>query len=339
MNHSSFAVVLTALLPTAAFADVFVPEGDAGTLLRLNSEYETVARVDGLNNVHGMSAAPKRGYLVLGSLSETDRADIARPTVVSEDEHAAHHGGGGTDMSGSVSVVTILDEASSEVLKQIEVPGVVHHVEVSADERWAVVTHPALEAISIIDLEKAEVSATIETGSNPEYAISDPTTGRFFVSNAGSGTISDVDPESGVVVRTFKVDGDPRHMRLLADARKLVVAEADEGVVSILDADSGDSLKTLDIGGELHGIAAMGDMVFVSARERGQIVRIDTATGATIEKAQGEQPYHMTLAGSDLLVSSAEDPVLWVLDSTTLELKKTIATAATAHQMFVTEGF
>ncbi|MCF3595041.1 YncE family protein [Rhodobacteraceae bacterium LMO-12] len=328
-------LTLTAALmaSSAALADVYIPEGEPGTALHLDSNLNVVDRITGLHNVHGMAGAPKRGLLVAGSLSATIPGEVAKPAAVSEEDHAAHHGGATKPSPATASQVTLVDAESHEILRRIEVPGIVHHVEVSTDERYAVVTHPGLGAVSVIDLESGEVPATVMTGPIPEYAVVDPVTGRFFVSNAGNNTISDLDPEDGIVTRNFRLQGAPKHMQLDAETRMLMVSEADAGRVSMIDADSGETVDHINIGGELHGIAVDGNAIWSSARERNKVVRINRGTGERLEADVGPEPYHMARVGDALLVSSAAEPVVWVLDPNTLQLRKTIQADDTAHQL------
>ncbi|WP_372840667.1 YncE family protein [Phaeovulum sp.] len=338
MKTFPLKIALGLFASTAAFADIYVPEGPVGSVLHLSSAYDVVDRIEGLADVHGMAVAPKRGILITGSLTEVARDGIAKPAVVSEDDHAAHHGGSGAEVApGTVSLVSIVDAKTHEVLRRIEVPGIVHHVAVSSDERWAIVTHSLLDSVSIIDLDSGEVTATIVTGPVPEYAAADSITGRFFVSNAGNATISDVDPASAAVLRSIRTAGGPKHMRLLSDQRQLVVAAPGPGTVQVFDADSGAQLASYTIGGDLHGIEADADAIYVSARGRGQVVRIDRASGTQTEAAIGPAPYHMTLTKGDLLVSSSAEPVLWVIDADSLALKQSITTADMAHQIVVAE--
>ena len=332
MRRYLLPVTAALIAGSAAQADVYVPEGDGGTVLHLDDQFNVVGRVSGLDNVHGLAGAPGRGLLVAGSLSETTPGMVEKPAGVSEGDHNAHHGGGAKPMPESASLVTLVDAKSHEIVRRIEVPGIVHHVEVSADERYAVVTHPALDAISVIDLESGEVTATIATGPIPEYATADPKTGRFFVSNAGNDTVSDVDPVAGIVERNFKLKGAPKHMELNADARQLIVSEAEGGTVAVLNADTGETLERYEIGGGLHGVAADENAIWSSARERERVVRIDRASGKRMEADIGPEPYHMASVSGAILVSSASENVLWVVDPATLELRKTIETAQTGHQ-------
>ena len=329
----AYSVLAAALLAGgSAVAEIYVPEGEPGTVLHLNDEFKVVGRITGLDNIHGMSGAPGRGILIAGSLSELAPGSMEKPASVSEDEHAAHHGGGEKKYDGEGSLVSLIDVESHEILRQIKVPGIVHHVEVSADEKYAVVTHPTLDAVSVIDLDSGKVTATITTGPIVEYAVADPQSGHFFVSNSGNNTISEVDPEAGFVVRNFKLQGPPNHLQLDADSRQLFVSESDVGKVSVINVDDGTVLNSYDIGGTLHGVAGDSDAIWSSARERDRVVRIDRTTGQRIEAEIGPEPYHMALMDGALLVSSADEPVLWVLDPETLDLRDTIPTKDTAHQ-------
>lgn len=323
------AVLMTA---SAANADVYIPEGELGTVLHLDRSFNEMGRIEGLDNVHGLAGAPERGVLVAGSMSESAPGDAVRPATVSEEDHAAHHGSGDTARPDAVSLVTLVEAESREILRRIEVPGIVHHVGISSDERFAAVTHPGLDSVSLIDLESGEVTATLATGPVPEYAVADPKTGNFFVSNAGNATISVLDPKDGIVTRNFKLQGPPKHIQLDANTRQLIVSEADNGIVSIVDADSGETLDTFDIGGELHGVAVDQDAIWSSARERDLVVRIDRSTGERLEVNVGPEPYHMARIEDALLVSSAGKPELWVLDPETLELREPIETDSRAHQ-------
>lgn len=336
MLKSIGLAVAAIAVPLAAVAQVLVPEGIEGSVLHIDAAASTTSRITGLDNVHGLSVAPKSGLIIAGSLSEVQRDDmetVAKPTGVSDEDHEVHHGGGSDESmsSDAVSIVTVLDLASHDVSNRIEVPGMVHHVEVSADERYAAVTHPGLDGISIIELQSGKVT-TIDTGPIPEYAVADPQSGNFLVSNAGNGTISEVDPARAVVLRNIILEGGPKHMQLTTD-RRLVVAEADEGMVSVIDLATGTVGPRFDIGGELHGVQSDGQAVYVAARERDALVRIDLTTGERTERTLGPEPYHATLVGEALYVSSAAEPLIWIIDPATLKTLDQIETNGVAHQM------
>lgn len=340
-----FAIV--AMSATPATADIFIPTGDA--ILHLADDGSKIARIEGVDNVHGLAVAPRAGLVVAGSLSQrmasntgikADETEMSgrrtlEGSTVTEDEHDAHHGAFEAGKTATVSTVTIYDLASHKPVRKIDVGGMVHHVAVDDSETYAIVTHPGLGGVSIITIGHGEVRGPIATGPNPEYAVADPRTGRFFVSNAGNGTISDVDPKAGIVKRNFPLTTGPKHLQLLPEQRILVVAEADAGFASLLDADSGEQIDRFEIGGALHGIQADVNALYVSAHKRDRVIRIDLATGERTESAVQIKPYHMTLAPNGLLVSSSAEDVVKLLDRSTLDSKADIVPDGIAHQIVV----
>lgn len=336
----TLSTAITALgLAAPAMAEIIVPEGNAGTALRLSDDMKVAGRIEGLGNVHGLAAAPRRGLVIAGSLEEVARGEIAKPKGVTEDEHAAHHGGGmkKQDGDGSVGLVSFVDLASGAVARQVEVPAGVHHVTVDPGERWAVVTHPALDAVSIIDLDTGNVTATVETGSNPNYAVYDPETGLFWVSNAAAATLTTVDPVAGVVRDTIETPGGVEHMVIDVKARRIWGAEADDGRVDEIDVDAGRVARSFDIGGELHGIARdpASGKIFVAAREQGKLATIDPATGAVSLAAAGPEPYHIEVDGDLLAVSDAKVDVVRAFRIPDMSLVAEVPTRARGHQMVV----
>lgn len=322
-----------AFVAVPATADVFIPEGDANSVLHLDDLFETVGRIEGLDNVHGIDVAPGRGLLVAGSLSLHDAAsgEMNQPTGVSDANHEAHHGAAGGIDSDTVSNVTLIALDDYSVAGVIEVPGMVHHVAVDADERFAILTHPGLDGVSLIDLETRRLAGFMATGPEPEYPVWSEATNRFLVSNVGNATISELDPERMIVNRNIPVDGGtPRHLDLGVDGT-LAVALADEGRAVLIGPDG--TQRVFDIGGELHGIQLDNSAIFVAATELGKVVRIELETSQRREAAIGREPYHAALVGDSLLVSSATDPVIHVLDPETLTVRQTIETAGIAHQI------
>jgi hypothetical protein len=328
--------LIAGLLAGTAQADVFLPQGDVGSVLHLNDALEVVGRVDGVENPHGLAVAPGRGLLVIGSLAQTAReeaAEMDKPAGMDADAHDAHHGGasGGT---GSVSIVPLARIADHEPMARVEVPGMVHHVEVDAAERYAVVTHPGLEGVSIIDLDDLSVRGPIRTGPEPEYAVYDAEAGVFLVSNAGNGTISRLDAARGIVLSNVPLDGGPKHMDLAPDGT-VAAALADEGAVALV---SGDGVEaSIDVGGTLHGVQIDAEAVTVAATERDMVVRVDRETGERLERSPGTEPYHVALGAPGLLTSSSASAELWRLDPVTLETTARVETDGVVHQIRITK--
>ena len=350
------ALATATVMATGAHADIFLPEGDAGSVLHLSDDLAEIGRIEGLENPHGLALAPSRGLLVVGSLAERESpegsrmemdmdsgmdisgdmdmtTDMEQPEGMSDAEHDAHHAGGEAK-TGAVSIVTLVGAADHRVQAEIEVSGMVHHVEVDAAERFAVVTHPGLGGVSVIDLEDNSVRGPIATGPQPEYAVFDPDRDAFLVSNAGNATISVVDPERGIVLSNIPLDAGPKHLDRTAGGT-VAAALADAGAVALLN---GGAAERIEIGGRLHGVQVAEDAVWVAATERDVVVRIDRATGERLEMSPGAEPYHIALDGDALLVSSSAGADLWRLDRDTLETLSHVEAAGVVHQIRVADA-
>ncbi len=347
--YRKITATVAALLMTTSIATaqpiVFIPEGSANTVLMINAETgETIKEITGLESVHGLSGAPGVPYLVAGSYAETDRADIAeltQPEGVSEDEHAAHHTSSANKPIGpadaGISILSILDVASGEIIRRIEVPGAVHHTAVSPDGRFAVATHPSGDGISIVDLNTLALTAFVPTGSMPNYAAfgSDPSV--VYVSNAGNGTISEVDLGRGIVRRNIVAGTGPEHIVVDADKAVLYAADADAGNVLELSLTDGSVLRSFVIGGELHGMDLSDDRTTLFAAGRGEdkIAAVTLSTGYVVFAPLSPEPYHLTnVPGTGrFYVSSRAEPKVWIVDEATLTAVGDFKIEGEGHQM------
>lgn len=338
-----------ALLMTTALAAaqpiVFVPEGSANTVRMMDAATgETVKRITGLEAVHGLAGAPGVPYLVAGSYAETDRETIAemdQPEGVSEDEHAVHHASADNKPMGpadaGISILSVLDAASGEIVRRIEVPGAVHHSAVSPDGRYAVATHPSGDGISVVDLNTFKLTAFVPTGSLPNYAAFGTDPGVVYVSNAGNGTISEVDLQRGIVRRNLVAGEAPEHLAIDPDKATLYAADGDAGTVLEVSLGDGAVGRRFDMGGTLHGLDLSDDgtSLFVAVRGDDRISSIDLSTGDVTTAALAPEPYHLTtVPGTDTFyVSSRAQPKVWVVDAATLRAVSDFEVEGEGHQM------
>jgi DNA-binding beta-propeller fold protein YncE len=345
----TFTTSIAALLMTTAMAVaqpvVFVPEGSANTVLMINAETsETINKITGLEAVHGLSGAPGVPYLVAGSYAETDRAAIAeltQPEGVSEDEHVVHHSASEDELIGpadaGISILSVIDATSGEIVRRIEVPGAVHHTAVSPDGRFAVATHPSGDGISVVDLTTFTLAAFVPTGSMPNYAAFGADPGVVYVSNSGNGTISEVDLERGIVRRNMVAGVGPEHIIIDAEKAVLYAANADAGNVLEVSLNDGSILRSFAIGGELHGLDLSDDRatLFVAGRGEDKIASVALSTGAVAFASLSPEPYHLTnVPGTGtFFVSSGAEPKIWIVDEATLTSVGDFPIEGEGHQM------
>lgn len=345
----TFATTTAALLMTTAMTVaqpiVFVPEGSANTVRMVDAATgETIRRITGLEAVHGLSGAPGVPFLVAGSYAETDRAaieELSQPEGVTEDEHAAHHAKAEDKPIGpsdaGISILSVLDAATGEIVRRIEVPGAVHHTAVSPDGRFAVATHPSGDGISVVDLTTFKLTAFVPTGSMPNYAAFGSDPNLVYVSNAGNGTISEIDLQRSIVRRNMVAGAAPEHIVIDPDKGVLYAADADAGEVNEMSLSDGTATRSFAIGGELHGMDLSEDRasLYVAGRGDDKIAAVALSTGAVTYAPLPPEPYHLTtIPGTGTFyVSSRAEPKVWIVDEATLTALGDFQIEGEGHQM------
>lgn len=339
-------VLLLARSAAASAASVYIPEGSAGEVLVIDATTDSVtARIGDLPDVHGLAGAAGARYLVASSYSETpagSAAEVAKPEGMAQDEHAAHHAkpaGVAATPRRAVSIVSVIEANSGSVAARLEVPGAVHHVAVSPDGRFALVSHPNDDGVSVIDLSALQVLPLLRTGPFPNYVVFNADGSRAFVSNTGNGTISEIDTARWIVRRNLVAGDSPEHLALGPDGSNLYVANVEAGTVSVVGLDRGEVLRTFVIGGELHGLDVSDDgrTLFVSGKGENKLAAVDLASGRVRSAALGPSPYHLTVirGTGKLYVSSRDEPKVWIVDQASLAAHGTIAIRGEGHQMVV----
>ncbi len=356
---------------------IYVPMGDEGKILVVDAATDKIVNtIGGVPAIHGLAKTPDGRFLVAGSLDAREPGSKApeKPAKMSAKDHAAHHPGmamkgkakpgmamkdkakpgmtmkgkskphmamQGKNSSKVISTVTVIQVKDNSIVRRIDVPGAVHHVAISPDGKFAVVSNPSEGTISAIDLGTYEIAATVATGALPNFVVFSPTTGRAYVSNGGDNTISEVDPATWKVARKFKTGEGPGHLAMAKDGQKIYAANDSDGTVSEINIKDGVGARTFKIGDLLHGIDISNDAntLFVSALERNKLVAVDLKTGQK-RNVGIPAPYHLAAVGGTdkLYVSSADKPEIQVIDQTSLAVLGTISIGGKGHQMALSPG-
>lgn len=346
------AVVLGAALLGASLAQadpatkVYIPTGDSAEVLVIDPGTSTViGEIAGLPAAHGLAVTPDGRRLIVGSFEEREpgAAMPEKPEGVSAVDHAAHHAAKPeAEAQPMVSSVSIVDTATGTVTRKIDVPGAVHHVAASPDGQLAAVTHPNSDAVTVIDLDGLAAIKTVETGSLPNYAAFSRDSMTLYVSNAGEDTIAVVDRSTWSLSGRIATGTSPEHLVLSPDGDTLYVNNVDDGSVSVVDLPASRAVDTLPVGDSLHGIDLSDDggTLFVADRGGERLMAIDLGDGSRRSVAMSPSPYHLgVIRGAGVLyVSSAEEPVLTVVDATTLETTATISLSGIGHQLAQSSG-
>lgn len=342
---TGFITLVVGMQSALAEPLVYVPLGGEGEIAVVDAaKDEIVHKIGGVMAVHGLAGTPDGQLLIAGSFEARMAGGEApeKPSGMSEDEHAGHHGGSAAatgETDSAISTMSVLRTADNAVVRRVEVPGAVHHVATTPDSRYAILTHPNAGRISVVDLKTYAVVATVQTGPSPNYAVVSPDGSRVFVSNAGNDTISELDTKRWIVRRNMIAGLSPEHLVLSHDGRRLYVANVKDGTVAEIDTQGGAVTRTWDVGGLLHGLdlSEDGRRLFVTARDRNELVAIDLHTLEVVRRTLGPAPYHAAaVAGTGkLYVSSAEESKVWVIDQASLRSLGEIPIRGVGHQMAV----
>ena len=326
---------------------LYAPTGEKNKVVVIDLETNTImARIDELENAHGLATSSNSEYLVAGSMmllpSKTSAAGPDKPAVVNETEHAAHH----TDAAISTpslseqSYLSIIHAQQKKIIRRVPVRGLTHHTAVSPDGKYAIAVHSGEGGISVVNLNKMLVITTLDTGQWPNYAVFSPSGKHLYISNAGTNTISDIDTQNWQIARKLNAGKGPEHLVLSIDGRTLYSANKGDASVSAIDLVSGAINKTYAVGKEPHGIDISDDgrWLFVASKKEGVITRIDLSSEARQIAELSPAPYHLAyIKGlNKIYVSSRKASKIWVIDAVTLAVKDTIfLEQGIAHQMVI----
>jgi YVTN family beta-propeller protein len=327
---------------------VYVPLGSADSIVIIDAAKDAIiGKISDVPNAHGLAATPDGKFLIAGSYDERPIGAPAprKPEGLSVEEHAAHHArqpdnlASKSRVKSSLSLIGVKDRV---VVRLVDVPGAVHHVAVSPDGRYAMVTHPKQDAVSLVDLATYDVTATIATGSLPNYAAFSPDGKRAYVSNAGNNTVSDIDVARKIILRNIVVGDSPEHLVLSRDGNRLFVNNINDGTVSAVDVKRGEVSKTYRVGSVLHGIDLSddGQTLFVASLGDDKIASVDLASGEVRTAKLAPTPYHLAAirGAGKIYVSSADKSLIWVMDQASLKVVGEIAIGGKGHQMVQISG-
>jgi len=303
---------------------VYIPLGSGNQVIAVDAATDRIiATYTGVENPHGLVATPDGEYLIAGSLKETAlKKDQAKDTPNSK--------------------LFFIHPAHGHVMSTIPVTGWTHHEAITPDGRYVLSTHGSRGYVSVVDLEKNEVTRTIATGPVPNYTIITKDSKRAYVSNTGNNTISEIDLTTWKVTRTLDAGPAPEHLVFSADESTIYVTNPRAGKVSAVSVNTGKIVKTFDIGKNVHGldIGDDGRTLFITNKKENKLVAVDSQSGNSRELALSPAPYHLnTIHGTGkIYISSSKKPQIWVVDQSRLKVIGIIKfPKGEAHQMAIVE--
>ncbi|UUU35607.1 beta-N-acetylglucosaminidase domain-containing protein [Streptomyces sp. CA-210063] len=275
----------------------------------------------------GVTASPTEGTVTVpagGSASAT-----VTLTGVTEGVHSVVVSGTGildraipvqvTDGDGSSRALTAnfsgasvssidLSSGKSTDIRVGDNPG---EVVVSADGRTAYAANQGSHTVSVIDVARGAVTATVAVGRVPAGLALTPDGGTLWVANYTDGTVQPVDTGTLRAGATVTVGSGPENMAITPDGRTLYVANIHDNTVTPVDLDTRKAGAEIPVGPRPFNVVAApdGKRVYVSNSGGSTVTPIDTATNDT-------EPTLLVSGQAYGLGLSPDGRTLWVSPST-----------------------
>ncbi|MCC9712130.1 beta-N-acetylglucosaminidase domain-containing protein [Streptomyces sp. MNU76] len=184
-------------------------------------------------------------------------------------------------------------------------------VVVSADGRTAYAANQGSNSVSVIDVARGEVTATVRVGRVPAGLALTPDGGTLWVANYTDGTVQPVDTGTLRAGATVTVGSGPENMAITPDGRTLYVANIHDNTVSPVDLGTGRAGAAIPVGPRPFNVVAApdGKTVYVSNSGGSTVTPIDTASNDT-------EPTLLVSGQAYGLGLSPDGRTLWVSPST-----------------------
>ena len=191
-------------------------------------------------------------------------------------------------------------------------------VAISADGNTLFVADNLDDSMTVLDVQKGSIKATLPVGHNP-YAVSLSSDGKsVYVSNWGEQSVSVVDVGTSQVRQTVGVGTHPSALALSAARHELYVANTDSDSISVIDTTENRVVRTISLapyadaqqGSSPNALAVHGNTLYVANAGNNDVAVIQL--GAT-DQVRGLIPtawYPTALAvsasGNELYVVNAK---------------------------------
>ncbi|GHG89870.1 beta-N-acetylglucosaminidase domain-containing protein [Streptomyces lanatus] len=184
-------------------------------------------------------------------------------------------------------------------------------VVVSADGRTAYAANQGSNTVSVIDVARGTVTATVAVGRVPAGLALTPDGDTLWVANYTDGTVQPVDTGTLKAGTPVAVGSGPENLAITPDGRTLYVANIHDNTVSPVDLATASAGPAIPVGPRPFNVVAAPDgrTVYVSNSGGSTVTPIDTATHDT-------EPTLLVTGQAYGLGLSPDGRTLWVSPST-----------------------
>lgn len=219
---------------------------------------------------------------------------------------------------------------------------------VSVCGHLAYVSNSYSNSLSVIDIEKEQLVASLPVGNAPVNPTFNRDWTRLYVSNVLDGTFSIVDTKTAKVVQTVPAGAPhPSGMRFLPDGKHLVISYigdkvTDQGALGIMDLETGKLVKKIPVQAqsERFDITPDGKRAYVAniVSQTISVIDLDKGEVMTTIPSPEKLPFNVLVSPKGLraFVANVMGDTILEIDTTTNQVVSTIKTAAGPNGMTFT---
>lgn len=204
---------------------------------------------------------------------------------------------------GSISKI---DATTNEVVKTIEVEGIVHNVQVSADGKTLAATVvPTMHhgssnddsmkmkgQVLFFDTETNELLKSIDVGNHPAHVVFSDNGKNVLVTNNEDDNISVIDIENYTLKGTIDTGHGPHGFRISQDSEKAYIANMGEDTVSVINIESMKEERKITVGATpvTTGITSDEKVLVATLNQENMLVIVDLGTDQVEKIEVGNGP-------------------------------------------------
>lgn len=238
--------------------------------------------------------------------------------------------------------LAIIDVSTGLITGTMDIAGYVGHAAVSSDGRFAALTHPDRQSVSLVNLRKRKVIAAIEMDGLPSHLLFSRDGKQLLVSSQDSGQLSIISTASPTKMEVVDGLGAFGHLVLDPAGTRVYAANGRDGSVGIISIKRRTTITTLKVGGDIHGIdlSPDGSRLFAADFGNGAIIEIDIANGTRRSVPVAPEPYHVTALSDtrQLIVTSGYESLMWSISTPSLRIVANYRLEGVVDQIPEVEG-
>lgn len=243
--------------------------------------------------------------------------------------------------AGGIGVWTKADAATSFDDLKIEAGTLVAGAATGTTQTpHAFVTNFGGDTVSAIDLDDAEVVATIRTGNKPHGVVVAPDGSRVYVTNEADGTLTAIEWPSGEVVRQVPVGSAPHQLDVSPDGKRLFIPLNGEDRVVVLNATTFEVEGTVPVGRRPHIVRVLpgGQTVLATSEGDQQLTIFDAESLEVVKTVPVFATPRVPAAASD--GSKIYQTIRWLNGMLVIDTESGRITGriALSHERFAPEG-